>query len=204
MIVKVRINNIKKKIIDIFLYLYALLLILNCHSIYNNRVGYNLHISEIICFIAIILLFITVVFNYDNNRLYKGMIISICTMCFSLLFLIAHLGEGQEIAIIVRYIIFLPCVIIFFSIDRNNSMNFMVKISNVVVVIAVISLFFWMFGSVLQVIKPTGKVLVGWGGEYYKNSYFDIYYETQHLNFLNFNNWRNSGIFTEGRFMRWF
>lgn len=77
------------------------------------------------------------------------------------------------------------------------------KFANVVFIIAIISLFFWLFGSVLKVIKPTGILYTTWtGNDTLKrvDSYYGIYFETQSANvfgLINYRIVRNTAIFTE-------
>ena len=68
--------------------------------------------------------------------------------------------------------------------------------------IATISLLFWVFGSVLHLLSPTGTVISGWTGaeETDGNSvatYYGLHFEPQLILFKNVRLARNSGIFTE-------
>ena len=70
------------------------------------------------------------------------------------------------------------------------------------VVISCISLFFWIFGSTFKMITPTGVALFEWGTVNEVSSYFNIYFETQYVDWLGIDFfWRNTAIFVEGPMM---
>lgn len=76
------------------------------------------------------------------------------------------------------------------------------RFSNVVSLIATISLFFWVLGSLFSIIRPTGNFLLLWTGHpEYINSYFGVYFEAQRLvssaNFMGMTIIRNTAIFSE-------
>jgi hypothetical protein len=56
----------------------------------------------------------------------------------------------------------------------------------------------WVFASYLDVIKPIGYISYKWGNNISNTpNYYNIYYETQNINFLGIDLIRNSGIFAE-------
>lgn len=71
---------------------------------------------------------------------------------------------------------------------------------NIICIISLISLFFYSFSSILNVISPTGTVTYTWDWERKALSYFDVYYApTSQKSDTMFNGiQRNCGIFTEG------
>jgi hypothetical protein len=77
------------------------------------------------------------------------------------------------------------------------------KYTNIVLFIAVVSLFFWVFGSLLGFIHSTGFLYTTWtGNDSLKEviSYYGIYYETQMETFFGLTSYdivRNTAIFTE-------
>ncbi|HGY9658803.1 TPA: O-antigen ligase domain-containing protein, partial [Streptococcus pneumoniae] len=71
------------------------------------------------------------------------------------------------------------------------------KFVNVVVILAIFSLFFWIFGTLLNVVHPTSTVINQWSGGQLINSYYNLYFETQQMIFFGFRIIRNSGIFAE-------
>ena len=103
---------------------------------------------------------------------------------------------------ILRYVLILPLLWIYlYSKKRNGLSEYLsvfIKYSNVIMIIAVISLVIWLLGSVLQIIHSTALVPYEWGGRVnHVSTYWGIYFETQSSSLLGMQIWRNSGIFNE-------
>lgn len=99
---------------------------------------------------------------------------------------------------------FFPPICMLILLAVNPSKRFIAlffhRFCNVVVVIAATSLFFWLFGSVLHLIKPTGYVVSDWfewRHDYQTATYFHLYYEPQPFNFLGIQGIRNCAVFNE-------
>lgn len=75
------------------------------------------------------------------------------------------------------------------------------KYEDIVIMIAVVSVFFWILGSVLRIIPISGHVLYDWtanGLDRQINKYWGIYYETQWTYLPGYGDLiRNTAIFTE-------
>ena len=68
---------------------------------------------------------------------------------------------------------------------------------NVVVIMASVSLLFFFFGSILNVIPHTGYALFEWGYTHTVPSYFGLYFESQQIQFMSYEGLRNCGQFCE-------
>lgn len=68
---------------------------------------------------------------------------------------------------------------------------------NVVVAMAAVSLFFFFFGSILNVIPHTGYAVFEWEYTHTVPSYFDLYFESQRIQFMSYDGLRNCGQFCE-------
>lgn len=93
-------------------------------------------------------------------------------------------------------------IIIYCMMVEDSASDTMRKYASIVVVIASFSLFFWLLGSILGYIKPTGYLYTTWlGKDSLKkvSSYYGIYFETQSVTFFGLTKKviRNSAIFTE-------
>lgn len=64
-------------------------------------------------------------------------------------------------------------------------------------ILATISLFFWLFGSLLNIIPATGEIILDWGPIRSIPNYYFSYFETQTATLGSLVYPRNSGIFTE-------
>jgi hypothetical protein len=80
--------------------------------------------------------------------------------------------------------------------------SFLLKYSNIVIVLALISLVYWTLGSNMEIIQPTTVVPNSWGrvgGDIrFIPTYDFVYFETQDTSFMGYQTVRNSGIFNEG------
>ena len=102
-----------------------------------------------------------------------------------------------------RSIIRLLCVVLFVGLvkDDRDQFSLLYKYENVMLFIAAYSLLFWVFGSLLHMIRSTGIALTSWtGSDTLKivRSYHNLYYETQTTDILSYVGIiRNTSIFTE-------
>ena len=77
-----------------------------------------------------------------------------------------------------------------------KTLSVLFKYENLILLIAMISLFFWLFGSMLKLIHNTGFVYSSWtgtGANKLVPNYYNLYFETQYYGFFT----RNTAIFTE-------
>ena len=111
---------------------------------------------------------------------------------------------GTEKQYIKLYWVILPMFMLYFlSLSRvsfDRIISFLIKYSNIVVILALISLVYWVFGSTLEVIQPTLYVPNSWRGDGVRliPTYHFVYFETQESSFMGYETVRNSGIFNEG------
>lgn len=97
--------------------------------------------------------------------------------------------------------IFIPCfVFLFVSItlaENETWIKFVKKIVDIMIVLALVSLFFYLFASTLHMISPTGYYSYDWSWISRVPSYYNIYFEPMPAglqgNFIA----RNCGIYTE-------
>lgn len=82
----------------------------------------------------------------------------------------------------------------------NYLTSFLLKYSNIVTVLALISLVYWVLGSNLNIIQPTMSVPNSWKGDGvdFIPTFHFLYFETQETTFMGYETVRNSGIFNEG------
>lgn len=97
---------------------------------------------------------------------------------------------------------FISCLYCGYCINIYNNSSFVHKFTKIVGVIATISLLFWVFGSLLHVMRPTGNVISGWTGSEETDgisiaTYYGLHFEPQLILFTNVKLARNSSIFTE-------
>lgn len=185
-------------------YLLALFLILNNQTVFQNSIFFNYHIYEI----TLLLIIVTTLYQIKKYGIYENKFKSLLNLSFIYyvylsIISIASVGADQLVSFWARYAS-LPFVFFYFSSNASYIVKIELfrKVVNVMVVISCISLFFWIFGSTFKMITPTGVALFEWGAVNEVSSYFNIYFETQYVDWLGIDLfWRNTAIFVEGPMM---
>ena len=185
-------------------YLLALFLILNNQTVFQNGISFNYHIYEI----TLLLIIVTTLYQIEKYGIYENKFKSLLNLSFIYyvylsIISIASVGVDQLVSFWARYAS-LPFVFFYFSSNASYIVKIELfrKVVNVMVVISCISLFFWIFGSTFKMITPTGVALFEWGTVNEVSSYFNIYFETQYVDWLGIDFfWRNTAIFVEGPMM---
>lgn len=102
-----------------------------------------------------------------------------------------------------RYVLyyFIPLVLLTLYIglldDRNACFSLLYKLSNIVIVLSAMSLFFFVFGTCLDLL-PSRTALYHWGDNNRTCvTYFHLHYEAQSIRFFGVPMVRNCGLFTE-------
>lgn len=185
-------------------YLLALFLILNNQTVFQNSISFNYHIYEI----TLLLIIVTTLYQIEKYGIYENKFKSLLNLSFIYyvylsIISIASVGVDQLVSFWARYA---SLLFVFFYFSSNASyivkIELFRKVVNVMVVISCISLFFWIFGSTFKMITPTGVALFEWGTVNEVSSYFNIYFETQYVDWLGIDFfWRNTAIFVEGPMM---
>ena len=185
-------------------YLLALFLILNNQTVFQNSISFNYHIYEI----TLLLIIVTTLYQIEKYGIYENKFKSLLNLSFIYyvylsIISIASVGVDQLVSFWARYAS-LPFVFFYFSSNASYIVKIELfrKVVKVMVVISCISLFFWIFGSTFKMITPTGVALFEWGTVNEVSSYFNIYFETQYVDWLGIDFfWRNTAIFVEGPMM---
>lgn len=118
------------------------------------------------------------------------------------IFPLLTIGNDKYVAYCFRYIMLLPLLWFYLSQQKETNINaylsLPLKLSNVITVIAIISIVMWLLCSIMAIIPTTFMIPYDWTpGVYFIPSYYNIYFETQHTYLLGQQVWRNSGIFNE-------
>lgn len=132
--------------------------------------------------------------NIHMNKIYRGFLISICILGYiGLWIFVTRFNVLPAIKFSFAILLFL----FFFIIQESNERSeVLLKYRNVVFIIAIVSLFFWLLGSILHFLHPSGivqSVWTGTGDPKVVPSYHGFYFETQEL----YGVIRNTAIFTE-------
>jgi len=187
-------------------FIFALLIVLSCGSIYDNFTNINLYISELfmaILFIKVAILTITKIKEQKKENIKKIIIFSVIYIIYQLIYVGFHMltqNVGTSIITYMAKLVMIFLLLIFYYILENDDEklnNVLRNISNIVLIISSISICFFLFGSILHWVKHTNVVELTFGFTREINSYFMIYFEPQYT----FSNGtyiiRNCGIFSE-------
>lgn len=171
-------------------YIAILFIILECASVY----ALSLNQVSIIMLPAIMALSILCIMNLNsrNNPLSGGkFLIFGAIFIANVLFLILNVSETFRTGLIVHFCLIFPLLIFYFATIPLNmdKMSIMRAGVNVMILESFVSVFFFVFASVLGIIQPTGSVFVNWGSLGQVASYYNIYFTGQFM--------RNCGIFAE-------
>lgn len=185
-------------------YLFFLFLLISTRSVFVHLLNESSN-DRIIKLCILFISFSILLFNIKSVKIEKNSflgIISYYLVAISLLFYNVFIIREGILAFLFNLILLLP---IFWILCRiyylnNRLLEFLYKYSDVVTIVAVISLFFWVFGSILGIIEPSISLNYTWADQdgIEINGYYYLYFETQRINLLGFEGWRNTSIFVEG------
>ncbi|MCQ2960130.1 MAG: hypothetical protein MJ198_08095 [Bacteroidales bacterium] len=113
-----------------------------------------------------------------------------------------NLEQGALYSYVRFYMLFLPMAYLYLNAYKKGSKEIAAEIffkySNLVTVIALLSLFYWCFGTNLGLISSSGMIPYEWDeSKDFIPTYHGLYFETQMISFLGLEIHRNSGIFCE-------
>lgn len=179
--------------LKIFDYVIAFFIILNTQSVFSASIDKNYNLKILL---VIFLVFRIGTLIVSNSIVYNKLIlfISIWTS-YILVFIIINPVNISDF--FTKFYIILILLVIYFTLSSNK--NIMRIYPNIIFILAIISLFFWVFGSLLNILHPTGTMHIFWGNERFAGSYFNLYFQWQNdIPILGKYIYRNIGIFGEG------
>ncbi len=139
-----------------------------------SRKQYTKHFINGIITTAVLCAYLFIYYFYDEYKAesFPKMVLRICTIC-------------------------LLC----FALREEHKQKLYEVMEQIIIVISIVSLSFWLVGSILGIIQPSGVEYTIWsstdGSEVPINTYYHLYFETQYQRFFDTMFVRNSAIFTE-------
>lgn len=187
-------------IISILEYFLGLFIILQCRSVFAVTSDKHFSLEMATLIITIFLFLASFPCFKATSRLFIGYI---SFLGFYLIYLgIFYYIDVKSVDTIVYsgfFVMFFPIALFYSLFISGGFLRLLTAISNIVCLIAIISLFFWIFASQLHVLHPTGYYIIDWG---YQNhvitSYYNLYFEPQNIVIAGKTLIRNCGIFAEG------
>ena len=178
-------------------YLIALFVTLGSMSIFNQSIEREYHILPI-CAVLVGLHLVLFPNLFAWKHLKKLLIFSVIWCTYLAVY---ALVEPYDTASLIKkfVIMFLLLVYYFYSQDISGNREKVLRCyTNVIFVIALISLFLWFTASVLHWFHSTGPILIDWGSERKAWGFYNLYFHWQNDFFIHGHRFfRNIGIFTE-------
>lgn len=194
--------NVMKSAYNLFEYLLALVIILNCRSMWLHITSTRDWFGKLLFYLLIVAVLGCIFFKRKIKviNIKKSIIYVSATLAYSLVFAVL---SGYNTSSFIK-LVFSVCILLvyfFLCVENGQIAGLFIKYKNLIVTIAIVSLFFWFFGSFLGLIKPTGTVYYNWLSTEIDTaapSYFGVYFHTQSATLLDvFRSVRNTAIFTE-------
>lgn len=182
-------------IIDVIL---MFLLIISTNSIYVNiEDSYNF--SKYITILIFISFLCKILLVNITRRLFNNILFSLAVY-YSVVILISiiNITEFTFNNILYYFINFPLLVVILILINEQNQLKeWLIYYINITILLSIVSLFFWILGSNLNIISSTDYLINKWSDGGVAVSYYNIYFETQRIAIMDNVIIRNSGIFAE-------
>ena len=181
-------------------YVFIIFVILSFRTPFALAIQRDYYLNEITAILSVVLLISEI-----SRAKIKYTLFARWVFIFSLYYIVTLLYiftggiENGILPFITKFLILLPALSLTFSIYfyEDKIIDLLKKYCNIMCIIAVISLFFWLFGSILHIIHPTGSFYAYWGTAYNYPSYYNLYFERQSDKIFGVRINRNMGIFTE-------
>lgn len=185
---------------NIYAYLIAVVIIVNCRSVWLNSPNWG-NLNRIAYVLFIVGSIFLVGRNLNNIRnLNETLLRSIFIfLYFFIYFIFRPIELNQNIKLLTIVIIMIWVI----QVKGKNLPLILEAYANIMIFIALLSIFMWILCSLIKIIPPTGIIPFSWtsiNGMYsFIPTYGHIYFETQNIDLPFIGNiTRNTAIFTEG------
>ena len=188
----------KIKTKTLFENIVAICIILDCESVWKwmHGSGY-FRLALTLCFMGSLMALLlrdgaVVRYGSKNRAIFMGFYLSFLVI-YNVAINSAHVMDMFQLALT------LALMLLFFN-NEENIRDVMQRCSKILCFVAVASLFFWFFGSILHVFNPSQELTIYVSDvPRVKQSYFFLQYEMQKEEILGASGiWRNTGFFYEG------
>ncbi|WP_338210098.1 hypothetical protein [Lactiplantibacillus paraxiangfangensis] len=185
---------------NVWLYLWSISIVLNCFSVYVREVGtvnYKLFTVFNLIFEAGGIVYGLIKLSAPRINL-KNIVLGIgIYVTFLAPYILINLNKKFNLVYTLLYVPIGLAIYLYAESESDALFRLFNTIRNVVLVIAVVSLFFWMLTSVFRIITLPSAITIEWGGVHRFSGIKYLYYEVQHISIFGRNMARNSGLFVE-------
>lgn len=185
-------------LLTFFEYCWAFVIILNGNSVYHANALKNYRLLELSVVVTVLLL--AAYLALGRIRIKKRNVAMAAGLClYSLVYFVFRQHRMSSVNFLYLFVIGLPCLFLLFAElhQKGRLLQLIYRIGNVVCILAAISLFFWIFGVVLDVIQPNMSTRINWGTFDRIRGYWGLHFEIQRDTTFGTLMYRNSGIFAE-------
>lgn len=179
-------------------YCWAVLVVLNGNSVYHANAVRNYQLLPLCVVMTVVLLAVNILFGRIRIKK-RNLLIAVGLCLYALVYYVVRQDRMSAMNFLYLFILGLPCLFLLFAeLHRKGELlGLIYRLSNVVYIFAVMSLFFWVFGVILNVIQPNMSTRINWGNIDRVEGYWGLHFLIQRD--TTFGTWiyRNSGIFAE-------
>lgn len=183
----IQMNKIKlsSKVNSFLQYILLTIILIECNSVYSQLYRYHYYIRGSLIAIAILILLIFLVLGNKKKQVNTNIILNsiFYVLACSIIMLLNSDKLNGKIIIILIFMCFLPLMLLYIScLNRYELRSFLDKFVQIVFIISAVSLFFWIFGSVLKLISPINQLKVVWGKPYtLMDNYAFVYFDSKQV-----------------------
>lgn len=182
-----------KSIQKILFFTFALFLVLDLNSVYTRLTTNAIPTTEICVILSILILCVS--FLVDSRLDYKIVFFIFAYLAYLIVFLIFTPKTGLT-GFIIKFGVMLPSLCLVFYKKTDNILLLLKYFAEIIIMLALISLLFYPFTNVLQILNPMGELTVHWRGDAPFHNYLFLFFTNDYSNYTNYLI-RNTGIFVE-------
>lgn len=181
-------------------YAWAVVVVLNGNSVYHASAFKEYHLLELSLFLTLLLL-LMVMYVYRIRPVWDQLLVAVGAMIYAVIYLSVKQSQMAVTNYLYLLVGGLPSLLLLFSIlhSRGMLLQLLRKLFNVVFVLALVSLYYWLFGVTLKLIPPNCSISIKWGVLRQVVGYNGIHYVIQADTTFLPDQWvyRNSSLFAE-------
>ena len=182
--------------------LYALLMVLTMQTVYAKLA--DGHLEVILSALSAAVLILILCCKRKKILIRKKILVNLVllnflfsiTPMFQLVFL-DSVNIKATLQISALFLVLFNLCVVYFQTNKNVIMRFLRDLNDMICLVNVVSMFFYVFGQTLHWIPVTNIVTVRWGGIRRVSSFLGLHFVTQGEFYHGFANGRFTGIFAE-------
>lgn len=192
---------LSKEKLNLFLqYLLSFLIILESRSVFSRFVESSL--EKYVIALMILILFIIFILNFNLKFKKNCLLFLLFYLIYVVLFLFINVKSDKINFYVIFCFLFPLFFLVFNTYEKKDLENLLLAYVNIMFVISCISLFFFIFGSLTNIIPTNVIKTINWGGTFDNNKtingYYYLHFNTQTTVMFGKIILRNTSIFVEG------